>query len=156
MARPDSPEVIYLDSNTLCRFIVGDHVETVGRVIEAIDAGQAELIVSPLLLVECRGQPRECPVDEDLERHMIGILDNPRHTPVEFTRAVALKARELALRHGMRNYDAIHLAHAITAGADVLMTADQGFPLDSAVEGVWVCAPYFWGEPSLFDDEGEG
>ena len=32
MARPDSPEVIYLDSNTLCRFIVGDHVETVGRV----------------------------------------------------------------------------------------------------------------------------
>ncbi len=66
-----------------------------------------------------------------------------------------MKARELALRHGMRNYDAIHLAHAITAGADVLMTTDQGFPLDSAVEGVWVCAPYFWGEPSLFDDEGE-
>ena len=48
-----------------------------------------------------------------------------------------MKARELALRHGMRNYDAIHLAHAITAGADVLMTVDQGFPLDSAVEGVW-------------------
>ncbi len=41
------------------------------------------------------------PVDEDLERRTIGVLDNPRHTPVEFTRAVALKARELALRHGM-------------------------------------------------------
>ena len=36
MARPDSPEVIYLDSNTLCRFIVGDHVE--GVVAGAFDA----------------------------------------------------------------------------------------------------------------------
>lgn len=151
MVRPEAPQVIYLDSNTLCRFMVGDHVETIGRVIETIDAGQAELIISPLLLVECRGQPRNGPVDEDLERRILDILDNPRHTPVEFTRTVALKARELALRCGMRNYDAIHLAHAVMAGADVLMTTDKGFPLDSDVEGVWVCAPYYWGAPTLFD-----
>lgn len=151
MARPDSPGVIYLDSNTLCRFMVGDHVETIGRVIEAVDAGQAELIISPLLLVECRGQPRKGLVDEDLEGRILGILDNPRHTPVEFTRSVALKARELALRHGMKNYDAIHLAHAIMAGADVLMTTDKGFPLEAEVDGVWIGAPYFWGDPTLFD-----
>ena len=151
MARPDHPSVIYLDSNTLCRFIVGEHVETIGRVIDAIDAGQAELIVSPLLLVECRGQPRTGPVDEELERRLLDILDNPRHTPVEFTRAVAVKARELALRRGMKNYDAIHLAHAIMADADVLMTTDKGFPLESEVDGVWVGAPYYWGDPTLFD-----
>ncbi len=151
MARPDSPEVIYLDSNTLCRFIIGDHVETIGRVIEAVDAGQVELIISPLLLVECRGQPRKDPIDDDLERRLLDILDNPRHTPVEFTRSVALKARELALRHGMKNYDAIHLAHAIMARADVLMTTDKGFPLETEVEGVWVGAPYIFGAPSLFD-----
>ena len=151
MARPDSPGVIYLDSNTVCRFMVGDHVETIGRVIEAVDAGQAELIISPLLLVECRGQPRKGPVDEDLERRILDVLDNPKHTPVEFTRSVALKARELALRRGMKNYDAIHLAHAIMAEADVLMTTDKGFPLETEVEGVWIGAPYFWGDPTLFD-----
>ncbi|MBV9728402.1 MAG: hypothetical protein JO309_03095 [Pseudonocardiales bacterium] len=95
MARPDSPEVIYLDSNTLCRFVIGKDVETVGRVIGAVDAGEAELIVSPLLLVECRGQPRSGPVDAELERRLLGILDNPRHTPVEFTRAVALRRATL-------------------------------------------------------------
>ncbi|MGH3851080.1 MAG: type II toxin-antitoxin system VapC family toxin [Pseudonocardiaceae bacterium] len=143
--------MIYLDSNTLCRFMVGDHAETIGRIIEAVDAGQAELIISPLLLVECRAKPRNEPADEDLERRILDILDNPRHTPVEFTRTVALKARELALRHGMKNYDAIHLAHAIMAEVDVLMTYDKGFPQDSDVEGVWVCAPYYWGAPTLFD-----
>lgn len=153
MARPDSPGVIYLDSNTLCRFIIGEDVETVGRVIEAVDAGEAELIISPLLLVECRGQPRSGPVDEELERRLLGILDNPRHTPVEFTRSVALKARDLALRHGMKNYDAIHLAHAIMAEAEVLMTTDNGFPLKTEVDGVWVGKPYYWGPPTLFADE---
>lgn len=153
MGRPDHPEVIYLDSNTLCRFIVGKDVQTIGRVIQAIDTGQADLIISPLLLVECRGQPRKDPVDEDLERRMVDLLDNPRHTPVEFTRAVALMARHLALRHGMKNYDAIHLAHAVVAGADVLMTSDEGFPLESEVDGVWVCEPYIWGDPTLFDED---
>jgi predicted nucleic acid-binding protein len=86
-----------------------------------------------------------------LERRILDILDNPRHTPVEFTRTVALRARELALRRGMKNYDAIHLAHAVMARADVLMTADKGFTQDSDVEGVWVCAPYYWGAPTLFD-----
>ncbi len=54
----------------------------------------------------------------------------------------------------MKNYDAIHLAHAIMAKADVLMTTDKGFPLDTEVDGVWVCEPYYWGEPSLFDATG--
>jgi predicted nucleic acid-binding protein len=152
VARPDSPGVIYLDSNTLCRFIIGKDVETVGRVIEAVDAGEAELIISPLLLVECRGQPRSGLIDEELERRLLGILDNPRHTPVEFTRAVALKARDLALRHRMKNYDAIHLAHAIMAEAEVLMTTDKGFPLETEVDGVWVGKPYYWGPATLFDD----
>ncbi|MBV9142669.1 MAG: type II toxin-antitoxin system VapC family toxin [Pseudonocardiales bacterium] len=147
--------MIYLDSNTLCRFIIGKDVETVGRVIEAVDAGEAELIVSPLLLVECRGQPRSGSVDKELERRLLGILDNPRHTPVEFTRAVALKARDLALHHGIKNYDAIHLAHAIMAEADVLMTTDKGFPLETEVDGMWVGKPYYWGPATLFDD-GDG
>jgi len=101
------------------------------------------------------GQPRKDPVDEDVERRIIEILDNPRHTLVEFPRSVALKARELALRHGMKNYDAIHLAHAVMAGADVLMTEDKGFPLDTEVEGVWIGEPYFWGTPTLFDGAAE-
>jgi predicted nucleic acid-binding protein len=40
------------------------------------------------------------------------------------------------------NYDAIHLASAVAAGADVLMTADKGFPRGRQVEGVWVDEPY--------------
>ncbi len=152
MARPDSPKAIYLDSNTLCRFIVGEEVETIARVINAVDAGQVDLIISPLLLVECRGQPRKGPVDTDIEERMLKILDNPRHLMVEFTRSIAIKARGLALQHGMKNYDAIHLAHAVVAGADVLMTTDEGFPLETDVDGVWVGKPYSWGAPSLFDE----
>lgn len=38
------------------------------------------------------------------------------------------------------------------AEAEVLMTTDKGFPLETEVDGVWVGKPYCWGPATLFDD----
>ena len=33
------------------------------------------------------------------------------------------------------------------------MTTDNGFPLETEVDGVWVRKPYYWGPATLFDDK---
>jgi len=49
-----------------------------------------------------------------------------RLTIVDVTAAVLDRATELRARHGFKVPDAIHLASAIEAGADVFLTGDAG------------------------------
>ena len=63
---------------------------------------------------------------------------------------MAIRARQYAQLHRLRNYDAIHLASAVEARADVLMTWDRDFPHGQTIDGVWIDVPYEPGEPSLF------
>jgi predicted nucleic acid-binding protein len=68
---------------------------------------------------------------------------------IDFHRGVALRARQYAQQHGLKNYDAIHLASAVDASADVLMTTDKGFPIGQSVDGVWVDQPYAPGDEPI-------
>jgi predicted nucleic acid-binding protein len=143
VARPKNPRSFYFDTCAVLRWIGGDEGhEPLARVIEAVDAGQVELYISAILIVEARGERRGEPVDEQRESRLRGLFDNPRVTLVEFDRSVALRARDYARRFGLKNYDAIHLASAADAGVEVLYSTDGDFPFDSDVDGVWVSKPY--------------
>lgn len=157
MARPESPKTIYLDSCSIISLILKQNGwEVVQRVTELADQGKIKLVTSTLLLVEARGQGRGAPFDAQKDSQIISILDTPRWIQIELDRSVALTARRLAMRFGLSNYDAIHLASAIEAEADVLMTLDTKFArLNQTVEGVWVGLPYPPAGPDLMlqDDE---
>jgi predicted nucleic acid-binding protein len=90
-----------------------------------------------------RGWGRGDSYPPKLDQDCIELLD--RIVQVEFSRRVAQAARKLAYMYQLKNYDAIHLASAVDAGVDVLMTWDKGFPLGQRVEGVWVDEPYEFG-----------
>lgn len=123
----------------------------VDQIIYAARAGSLELYASTMLLVEARGQGREVTVDVALEVKVQELLLQPHWRYVELERTVALKARDLTLTHKLKNADAIHLASAIVAGAEVFMTLDEtDFPIGTAVDGVWVDVPYAPGGPDLF------
>lgn len=50
-------------------------------------------------------------------------------------------ARELATRHALRGYDAVHLAAATLVGADVFTSADSVLCAAAANEGMLVANP---------------
>ena len=52
--------------------------------------------------------------------------DLPAYTVVELAPAVALRAGDLAERHGLRGFDAIHLASALVLGQLLGATAELG------------------------------
>lgn len=79
----------------------------------------------------------------DVQAKLEAILANPRIVLVEIDRLVALSARELGLREGLRTWDAIHLAAALTVESDVMFTYDSSdFKTPRIIDGVWCGAPY--------------
>jgi predicted nucleic acid-binding protein len=153
VSRPDAPGSVYLDSCSLIQVLIkGVGYEPIERVLQLADAGRVTVLISPMSLVEVRGQPNGARLDKAKEDRARQLLDNPRFVFVEFDRHVSLKARDLAMRMRMKNADAVHLASAIAGAADALMTCDKGFPRGQLVEGVWVDEPYMHGGPDLFGD----
>lgn len=150
MARPENPSSVYLDSNALIYAIVKrpGH-EPIAEVLRLAQADKLTVVISTLSYVDVRGWGRTDPYPPDLDRRCIDVLDDPRLLRVEFTRKVAVNARRVAYTYGLKNPDAIHLASAVEAGVDVLMTADMRFPHGQLVEGVWVDVPYEPGPPVL-------
>lgn len=153
MARPENPSLIYLDSNTIISVVKAEagH-EPVAEILRLAEAGRLTIAVSAVSYVEVRGTGRSQPYSPDLDRRALQALDGPHVLLVEFSRHVALRARKLAYERRLKNYDAIHLASAIEADADVLMTTDtDDFPCGTLVQGVWVDKPYMPGDPVLFN-----
>lgn len=141
--RPRDPESVYLDSNTLICIVKAESGhEVLTEVLRLGEIRKVTLFISALSMVEVRGWRRNeaYPVDEDAR--VLAMLDAPQFVPVEFGRAVALRARAYTHRYGLANYDAIHLASAVQAQVDVLMTFDRGFPRGQRVDGVWIDEPY--------------
>lgn len=54
---------------------------------------------------------------------------------------VARKAGELRAEHGLKTWDAIHLATAVLARVDVLIVRDSRFPFGD-YEGVHISRPF--------------
>jgi predicted nucleic acid-binding protein len=68
---------------------------------------------------------------------------------IDVSTAVARKAGELRVRHGLKTWDAVHLATAIVADVDILIVRDHKFP-EGEYEGVYVTAPFDIDDDKLF------
>jgi predicted nucleic acid-binding protein len=151
VARPVDFTTIYLDSSALLKAINNEagH-EPVAEVLRLVDSKRLTVYGSPVTLVEVRGQ-RRGQRNGEIDRRILADLDSPRLNLVEFSRHVALRAREYVGRHGLKPMDAIHLASAVEAGADVMWTCDRDFRKlwQSRVDGVWVDEPYEFGDQPL-------
>lgn len=72
---------------------------------------------------------------------------------VEVDLVIAREARRLSCAHRLRGADAIHLASAIRATCDALMTWNKkDFPIGQTVEGVEVRVPSVFGQASIEDE----
>ncbi|MCM4077457.1 type II toxin-antitoxin system VapC family toxin [Paractinoplanes hotanensis] len=149
--RPSDPDSVYLESNALIYAVTKrPGYEPIAEVLRLAEERKLEVVISMLTYVEVRGWGLQDPYPVELDQEGVKLLDSPHLVRVELTRRVAIRAREIAVKYSLKNYDAIHLACASEYPAEVMMTWDKGFKGPRRVEGVWIDEPYELGGPRLF------
>lgn len=148
--RPENPRSVYLDSTALLTVIKGEPgFEVITEVLHLAESGKLRVWICSLTFVEVRGGGLNAPVDPVRDRQVVELLRSPYMTSVEVHDGVALRARGYAHRLRLKNYDAVHLACAVEAGVEVLMTSDKRFPHGQVVDGVWIDEPYIPGDQPI-------
>lgn len=116
---------VYLDACCLSRLTddqsqtrIGKEAEAVEQVLAGVRRGNIQLLSSEALEDEVRRNPL---VDRRSEAHATLSL---AVTSIEIDEAIVLRAQSLVVL-GYGPFDALHLAAAESAGADVLLTTDD-------------------------------
>ena len=169
---PDRPPLIYADACVYLDLITrneGLHADTgeprwkIARgLFQAAEIGQVRLAASALIEAEvlCNGRTQERrEQSEQVAARLRTWFTSPETLWIDIDRFVAREAARLSeeyghLRVGKKRFaaaDAMHLAAAVRAKCDYLMTHDNGYPTKQVIEGVTVRRPaVVWAE-TLFD-----
>ena len=118
----------YWDSCVFIALIVGEEgrAATVQTILEAAERGETDIVTSALTLVEVVKTPeRQRPTSEKDEALIRAYFQHDFITVVPFTKELAVKARELYWRQNVEPKDAVHIACAVDARADVMETYDE-------------------------------
>jgi predicted nucleic acid-binding protein len=152
VARPDKIETALLDASALLGVIKGDEAFLPLRsLLAAVDRGEVRLVESTAILAEVLVAHPNDTTDHVHARNTVrDLLESKTTELVDVSTTVARKAGELRVSHGLKTWDAVHLATAIVAGVDVLVVRDRGFP-EGDFEGVFVTGPFDLAEGKLFD-----
>ena len=124
MATTSLPGAVYLDACVLIDYVKGEQrAETIRSTLAHIDKGSITLVSSTLMLTEVLPAHAD---DGDKHRAVRdavrSLLVSPRTRLVDVDQAVAQRAADLRLAHRLKTPDAIHLATALIAGAQVMFT----------------------------------
>lgn len=147
---------LYLDADVYLGLIKGeaDRVDVARSLLRDGQDKRFGIVASTLIYAEVcgHGDVRAAP---DAGRGSEGqrVLRARIHPVGRSDLVIAREARRLSREHRLRGPDAIHLASAIRASCDVLMTWNKNdFPVGQTVEGVEVRAPFQFGQASLADE----
>ena len=151
MARPKNIESALLDASALIGVIVDDpDFADVGTVLAAVQRGEVRLVESTAILAEVLIKHADDAERDELTRATLrALLESPATELVDVSTPVARKAGELRVRHGLKTWDAVHLATAIVAGVDILVARD-GKLQEGEYEGVYVTPPFNIDDDKLF------
>ncbi len=142
MGRPDRIGRVLLDASCLLGVIKGEpDMACLRSLLRAVERGEVVLVESTAIFVEV------LPVHSDptglaRRREILQLLESAEVELIDVTAVVARKAADLRRQYGLKTWDAVHLATAIVARADVLMMRDDKFPADTVVDGVYVTKPF--------------
>jgi len=113
-----------------------EHLEEARRVLREVEAGTLRAVTSTLTLTEIMVKPlREGRKNEALD-YAFTIENFPNLTVKAPDVAIAIKAAELRAVYDIKTPDALHLATAITSGAEVFVSQDVGL---KRVKEIAVC-----------------
>jgi predicted nucleic acid-binding protein len=153
VARPDNPRRVYLDCCCYIDWAEGKFsCAAVETWLHAARRKQVTIIASTAMFAEARGTTNGQRDTTTGEKRIRDLLQEPYVTLVDVTRRVGLLAREISVeRTRIRGMDALHLATAVYAEADVFLTRNfRDFTSAELYRGVWMEEPYEYGGEGLF------
>lgn len=99
------------------------------------------------------GEVRAAVDQADVDQRVSAFFEYGFIQWVDVDLVIAREARRLSRAYRLRGADAIHLASAIRASCDVLMTWNKNdFPVGQHVDGVDIREPFLFGQGNLEDE----
>lgn len=143
MARPKKIESALLDASSLLGVVQGEQeFACLKSLLAAVDRGEVLLVESTAILTEVLPRHwRDTEVHSRARSSVRALLESPTTQLVDVSTVVARKAGELRSEHGLKTWDAVHLATAVIARVDVLFVRDSRFPFGD-YEGVHISRPF--------------
>lgn len=143
----------YLESSVFIALIKGEVINTIDRgeiaqhILDDASAGRWPIFTSTFTLAEVIKARNRLLLTPSEEKRIDDFFKHEYIKLVILDREVAELARKLARNHGLHPPDAVHLASAVKAQADELLTWDEGhFPINTTIDGVTSKLPYWFGQ----------
>jgi predicted nucleic acid-binding protein len=115
------PKRTYIDANLLIAAFRGEG--PLGqRAIEILDDPDRTLVASDAVWLEVQPKPRYEKRQQEIDFYDT-VLDQAEH--LKWSIGTLYRAHDLAEKHGIAAMDAIHVATALDAGVDELVTAEK-------------------------------
>jgi predicted nucleic acid-binding protein len=136
--------ITYVDTSTLLKLIIEEPGSDVAAALWDDSDGLTSVSI---MYAEARAAlaaaRRAGRVTSPQHRSAVEMLDDlwSQLFVVAVDDGLVLEASELAERHGLRGYDAVHLAAALRAGASVVSSADRALCEAARAEGFHVANP---------------
>jgi uncharacterized protein len=134
----------YIDTSTLLKLIVdedgSDRADIIWQSADRVSSVSLIVVEARAALAAAeRGKRITAPQHVAAKAELRGLLGDLY--VVESTDELIASAAELAELEGLRGYDAVHLAGALTVGADLLTSADSALCAAAARQGLHVADP---------------
>lgn len=148
---------LYLDADVYLGLIKGEpgRVEIARILLNGAQQKRLTVVASTLIYAEVcgHGAVRAARDVAGADAKISAFFEQGFIQWVEVDLVIAREARRLSRERGLRGADAIHLASAVRASCDVLMTWNKNdFPIGEEVNGVAVREPFLFGQASIEDE----
>ncbi len=147
---------VYLDADVYLALIKGEEgrLEVAQGLLRDGEQKRFTVVASTLIYAEVcgHGDLRAATDADAVDRKVSAFFEGGFIRWVEVDLVVARQARLLSRAYRLRGADAIHLASAVRASCDVLMTWNKNdFPIGEVVDEVDVREPFLFGQRRLDD-----
>jgi len=148
---------VYLDADVYLGLIKGEagRVDIARALLRGGQDKRFVVVASTLLYAEVcgHGEVRAAQDQAAVDQKISAFFEHGFIHWVEVDLVIAREARRLSRAHRLRGADAIHLASAIRATCDALMTWNKNdFPIGQTIEGVEVRTPSAFGQATIEDE----
>ena len=154
----------YLESSVFIAWIKGESIpqtDSTGKVIgyeeraniakhilSLAEAGQFHVYTSSITITEVHKSNPNVQQGTEPESKTIDFFRNGFFKVIDVDRSIAESAHRLCRKHGLKPYDAVHLACAVRAGCDALLTWDSDL-LKITDSGIGISKPQAFGQTVL-------
>jgi predicted nucleic acid-binding protein len=136
--------IAYVDTSSLLKLLIdedgSDRAELIWNTADVV-ASAALIVVEAraALAVATRGARLTAAQHRAAKGELVALVEEL--TIVEITEDLIVDAAEMAEQEALRGYDAVHLAAALTVGADLIMSADVALCDTAGRRGLAVANP---------------